>query len=595
MAFITTFIILFHNALAAEALPGDSCAGMPSGTFRQSSGPEITGGHMLVCDGTSWLSVMSYNADAEVTTIGNQSCGSGEVLAFDGTIWACSVVGGSSIWETTSNVIRPTSGTADYATDDFVFGSYQLADTTNANHDARMFFDKSKGAFRAGVVTGTQWNSGSVGVNSTAFGEQTTASGEGSMAWGDIHNGGFANGSITASGQGSTAFGYSGEDTGITASGTGSTVWGAVFGLSGITASGNGSTAWGTPEYGNTTASGTGSTAFGSNSTATGYASTAWGGYGYNARPGGTAVGVASTAWGLSTHAGSYAETSLGRYSLNAAGTPASWVATDVLFEIGNGANSGSRANAFTVLKNGNITWGKLQSAADSSITATGNGSTAFGYSTTDTAILASGDGSTAWGNPQGLSSIEATGNGSTAWGVPDSGSVVASGVGGTAFGSGTTASGLTSTAWGGDPYDSYPGGTAVGIASTAWGIGSHAGSYAETSHGRYPLNTAGTAGSWVATDVLFEIGNGSSGSRANALTLLKNGNIGIGTAAPESTLHVPDGKYLQAEDNNAGAPPSGDCDADAELGRMSIDTTNNRLYVCMGSSRGWDYSSLTD
>ena len=72
-------------------------------------------------------------------------------------------------------------------------------------------------------------------------------------------------------------------------------------------------------------------------------------------------------------------------------------------------------------------------------------------------------------------------------------------------------------------------------------------------------------------------------------------GNVGIGTTGPQSALHVPDGKYVQAEDNNAGAPPAGDCDADAERGRLSIDTTNNRLYVCNGATRGWDYVALTD
>lgn len=73
------------------------------------------------------------------------------------------------------------------------------------------------------------------------------------------------------------------------------------------------------------------------------------------------------------------------------------------------------------------------------------------------------------------------------------------------------------------------------------------------------------------------------------------NGNIGVGPNAPQSSFHVPDGKYLQAEDNNAGAPASGDCDANAERGRLSIDTSNNRLYVCNGATRGWDYVALTD
>lgn len=75
----------------------------------------------------------------------------------------------------------------------------------------------------------------------------------------------------------------------------------------------------------------------------------------------------------------------------------------------------------------------------------------------------------------------------------------------------------------------------------------------------------------------------------------LSTGNVGIGTATPQSALHVPDGKYAQFEDNNAGAPPAADCDNAAERGRLSIDTTNNRLYVCNGATRGWDYVALTD
>ena len=75
----------------------------------------------------------------------------------------------------------------------------------------------------------------------------------------------------------------------------------------------------------------------------------------------------------------------------------------------------------------------------------------------------------------------------------------------------------------------------------------------------------------------------------------LSTDKVGIGTTTPESTLHVPDGKYFQAEDNNAGAPPAADCDTDAERGRQSIDTTNNLLYVCNGATRGWDYVALSD
>jgi hypothetical protein len=71
--------------------------------------------------------------------------------------------------------------------------------------------------------------------------------------------------------------------------------------------------------------------------------------------------------------------------------------------------------------------------------------------------------------------------------------------------------------------------------------------------------------------------------------------NVGIGTSSPLSALHVADGYYAQFEDNNVGSPAASDCDANAERGRLSIDTQNNRLYICNGATRGWDYLPLTD
>jgi hypothetical protein len=44
----------------------------------------------------------------------------------------------------------------------------------------------------------------------------------------------------------------------------------------------------------------------------------------------------------------------------------------------------------------------------------------------------------------------------------------------------------------------------------------------------------------------------------------------------------------------SAGSPPPTDCDADNERGKMAIDTSNNRLYVCNGATRGWDYIALS-
>ena len=66
------------------------------------------------------------------------------------------------------------------------------------------------------------------------------------------------------------------------------------------------------------------------------------------------ARGNYSSAFGLSTWAFSFGEMSVGRYSVGG-GDPNDWIPSDVLFEVGNGASNGSRSNALTVRKNGNI------------------------------------------------------------------------------------------------------------------------------------------------------------------------------------------------------------------------------------------------
>ena len=74
-----------------------------------------------------------------------------------------------------------------------------------------------------------------------------------------------------------------------------------------------------------------------------------------------------------------------------------------------------------------------------------------------------------------------------------------------------------------------------------------------------------------------------------------QNADVGIGTAAPTagSGLHVAAGKYAQFEHQTSGAPPSVDCDSSTERGRINLDITNNRLYVCNGSSTRWGYMQL--
>lgn len=69
-------------------------------------------------------------------------------------------------------------------------------------------------------------------------------------------------------------------------------------------------------------------------------------------------------------------------------------------------------------------------------------------------------------------------------------------------------------------------------------GQDNNSGSYNEVVFGQNNAITTGTPDSWVLTDPLLQVGNGE-GTQSNALTILKNGNTGINTEAPNSALTV--------------------------------------------------------
>src|SRR5690606_2779974 len=85
---------------------------------------------------------------------------------------------------------------------------------------------------------------------------------------------------------------------------------------------------------------------------------------------------------------------------------------------------------------------------------------------------------------------------------------------------------------------------TASGAYATALGHATQAISYASTVVGQLNQPFPGEAaydgpgrGDWVSTEPLFVIGNGreidaNTVQRSNALVVLKNGNVGIGTGA---------------------------------------------------------------
>lgn len=132
----------------------------------------------------------------------------------------------------------------------------------------------------------------------------------------------------------------------------------------------------------------------------------------------------------------------------------------------------------------------------------------------------------------------KASGNFSTAIGVETE----ASGAYSTAMGIGSKATTTSSTAMGTLTE-------ASGSSSTAMGRYTKASSFVETVIGQYNSDyTPVGVNVWNVADRLFVIGNGASSSiKHNALTVLKNGNVGIGSDNPAATLQIDYNSTIQS------------------------------------------------
>jgi hypothetical protein len=365
-----------------------------------------------------------------------------------------------------------------------------------------------KAAFRSGFVDGTQWDKNNIGFYSFASGYITNANNLYSTALGR---------NTLASGTSSTSLGY--------------------FTIAG-----------------------------GSNSTALGAYSQAAGNDAMAMNSSTIASGFASTAMGFATMAKGDGSVAMGNYtkSLSAnslvIGSFNDTTSNNRLFEVGNGSGDNTRKNAVTILQNGHTGIGTVNPIArlhvtDSNVLFTGP---AILPITTIFNPPASGAGSRMMWYPQKAAFRVGYVDGSQ-WDKDNIGiyshasgfSTTASDFASTSMGVGTIASDYASTSMGYFTTASRVASTSMGygttasrFSSTSMGVFTTASGYASTSMGDNTIAKSdnslviGTYNDTTNTNRLFEIGNGTSlNLRSNAMTVLTNGNVGIGASSPNAAL----------------------------------------------------------
>ncbi len=160
--------------------------------------------------------LLIWNTNASVT--GGNGTG---LYYFDGTQWQKLKSPGNTLDKAydqggagAGRTITADDGAVEITGTDGLLVSGTFGSGQDAVHNTapQMFFNPKKAAFRAGQVTGTQWDSSNLGDYSFATGYNTTASGKYAFA---------ANNATEASGENATAFGYQTKAIGNAAFATG--------------------------------------------------------------------------------------------------------------------------------------------------------------------------------------------------------------------------------------------------------------------------------------------------------------------------------------------------------------------------------------
>lgn len=478
---------------------------------------------------------------------------------YDGAAWQEVVAGNNTLWKKSGNdIYNINSGNVGIGLlnpksllqvkNGAVLFDSTIGSTPVSGAGTRLMWIPAKGALRAGKVTGAFWDDMNIGVNSIGLGYNPRATGLFSIAIGSdayaLADQAISIGSSTAAVYRSTAFG-----AGCTASGTDAVVMGygcTAFGQSSL-AMGSYSGAYGFSSF----AIGDTVYATGDNAIAMGNKSRASGNFSI-------AVGDSSVSNGIASLASGHKSMASGNYSIaqgyKATASDVTAIALgDSVFSNGiSSFSSGYHTNA-----GGDYAFasGFITSAGGSASTAMGNGTTASGTNSTamGEATMAIGFNSTALGF-----NTKATATGSTAIGNTST----ASGAGSIVLGGGLTASGSYSVAVGNSNTTSgdysFSAGAfnkSSGLNSSSFGYSTRSKSYSDFSIGTYNDSTnAPNAITFNSLNRIFEIGNGTAdNARSNAMTILFNGNTGIGSLNPRHTLEVAKSICVDNDDANNG------------------------------------------
>lgn len=247
-------------------------------------------------------------------------------------------------------------------------GSIDMFSPNLQGQSTRLFWFPGKAAFRSGhndLSSWTGWQESSIGHFSFSHGRLTTASGIGSVSFGEWSE---------STGYGSFSAGSAGSAWGTAASVFGALSW----------AVGNYSFAAGLESYASGTAStafGNSATSFGDNSFSAGVGVTAAGSAAASFNSGTTANGTGASSFGrlsvaagdfsltsgFETRAESYAEVVIGRFNAPSGGNATAWddTGTDPIFVIGSGTSANDRRNAMVVLKNGDVQIARIPAQGD--------------------------------------------------------------------------------------------------------------------------------------------------------------------------------------------------------------------------------------